>query len=82
VISIASTSAVIRFTPIAASGKGGNWLSISPSGTGCCNTPTNLTVSANASALAAGTYVGEINVIEYANPAKSMTVPVVLNVAP
>ena len=81
VISVASTSAVIRFSPIAASAKGGNWLSISPTGTGCCNTPTNVTVSANASALAAGTYVGEINVIEYANPAKSMTIPVVLNVA-
>ena len=80
VITIASTSTVIRFTPIAASGKGGNWLGISPSGGGCCNTPTNVTVSANASALAAGTYVGEINIIEFANPAKSMTIPVVLNV--
>jgi len=82
VISIASTSTAIRFTPIAASGKGGNWLSISPSGNGCCFTPTNVTASANASALAAGTYVGEINVIEFANPGKSMTIPVVLNVAP
>jgi hypothetical protein len=82
VISIASTGAVIRFTPIAASGKGGSWLSITPSGNGCCNTPTNITVSANASALAAGTYVGEINVIQYANPGESMTIPVVLIVAP
>jgi hypothetical protein len=32
--------------------------------------------------LAVGTYVGEINVIEFANPGKSMTIPVVLNVAP
>ncbi len=82
VISIASSGAVIRFTPIAASGKGGNWLSITPSGTGCCNTPTNITVSANASSLAAGTYVGEINVIQYANPGESMTIPVVLVVSP
>jgi hypothetical protein len=81
VISIASTSAAIRYTPIAAAGKGGNWLSISPSGTACCYTPTNETVSVNASALAVGTYLGEVNVIEYANPAKSMTIPVVLNVA-
>jgi hypothetical protein len=80
VISIASTSTVIRFTPIAASGKGGNWLSVSPSSGGCCNTPTNVTVSTNASALAAGTYVGEINVIQFANPAESMTIPVVLNI--
>lgn len=82
VISIASTGAVIRFTPIAASGKGGNWLSITPSGNGCCNTPTNITVTANASALAAGTYVGEINVIQFANPGESMTIPVVLKVSP
>jgi hypothetical protein len=80
VISVASTSGSLRFTPIAASGKGGNWLSISPSGTGCCFTPTNVTVHANASALAVGTYVGEINVIEFANPGKSMTIPVVLHV--
>ena len=82
VISIASTSTVIHYTPIAASGKGGNWLSVSPSGNACCYTPTNETVSVNASALAVGTYVGEINVIEYANPGKSTTIPVVLNVAP
>jgi hypothetical protein len=80
VITIASTSTVMRFTPIAASGKGGSWLSVSPSSGGCCNTPTNVTVSANASALAAGTYVGEINVIQFANPAESMTIPVVLNI--
>ena len=64
-----------------ASGKGGNWLSISPSGGGCCNTPTNVTASANAGALAVGTYAGEINVIQYANPGQSMTIPVVLNVS-
>lgn len=80
VVSIASTSTAMRFTPIAASGKGGNWLSVSPSGTACCFTPTNETVSVNASALAAGTYVGEINIIQYANPGESMTIPVVLNV--
>jgi len=82
VISIASTGTVLRFTPFAAVGKGGNWLSITPSGNGCCNTPTSITVTANASALAAGTYVGEINVLQFANPGQSMTVPVVLNVAP
>ncbi len=81
-ITIASTSSAIRFTPIAASGKGGAWLSVSPSSGGCCNTPTNLTVSTNASSLAAGTYFGEINIIQYANPAQSMTVPVVLTVSP
>jgi hypothetical protein len=80
VISVASTSTAIRYTPIAAASKGGSWLSVSPSGNACCYTPTNETVSVNASTLAAGTYVGEIDVIEYANPGKSMTIPVVLNV--
>ena len=81
-ISVASTGTAIRFTPSAATGKGGTWLHISPSGTACCFTPTSETISVNASALAVGTYVGEINVIEFANPGKSMTIPVVLNVAP
>jgi len=81
-IGVNSTSTAIRFTPIAASGKGGSWLSVSPSNLGCCYTPTNVTVSVNASGLAAGSYTGEVNVIEYANPAKSMTVPVFLTVSP
>ena len=51
VITIDSTSATIRFTPTAASRKGGTWLSISPSGNGCCYTPTGVTVSVNASTL-------------------------------
>jgi hypothetical protein len=82
VISIASTGAAIRFTPIAASAHGGNWLSVSPNGNGCCFTPTNLTFSVNASGLATGSYTGEVNVIEFANPAKSMTVQVNLTVSP
>jgi BACON domain-containing protein len=82
VISIASTGAAIRFTPIAASAHGGNWLSVSPNGNGCCFTPTNVTFSVNASGLAAGSYTGEVNVIEFANPAKSMTVQVNLTVSP
>jgi hypothetical protein len=82
VLPVNSTSAAIRFTPLAASGKGGNWLSVSPSGNGCCCTPTSLNVSVNATALAAGTYTGEINVIEFANPGKSMTATVILNVTP
>jgi hypothetical protein len=81
-LSIASTGTALRFTPIAASAKGGNWLSISPSGSGCCFTPTSLTVSVNSSSLAAGSYVGEIQITEFANPGKSMTVQVILNVTP
>ena len=80
-ISIDSTSSALRFTPTAVSRKGGNWLSISPMGSGCCFTPTSLTVSVNAGTLGAGTYVGQINVIQFANPGQSMTIPVVLNVS-
>ena len=82
VISIPSTGAAIRYSLNFASGKGGNWLNVTPSGNPCCYTPTSETVSANASALAAGTYTGEILITEWANPGKSMTIPVVLNVAP
>ncbi|HVO60743.1 MAG TPA: hypothetical protein VMT53_07390 [Terriglobales bacterium] len=81
-LNIASTSTALRFTPVAASAKGGTWLSISPSGSGCCFTPTSLTVSVNSSGLAAGTYVGQIQVTEFANPGKSMSVQVILNVTP
>ena len=77
-----STGAAIRYSLNFASGKGGNWLNVTPSGNPCCYTPTSETVSANASALAAGTYTGEILITEWANPGKSMTIPVVLNVAP
>jgi hypothetical protein len=79
---INSTGSALRFTPIAASAKGGKWLTVSPSGTACCFTGSSLTVSVNTSGLSAGTYVGEIDVIEYANPAESMTVPVVLRINP
>src|SRR5207302_8338161 len=44
-ISVASTGTAIRFTPSAATGKGGAWLHISPSGTACCFTPTSETIS-------------------------------------
>lgn len=82
VISVASSGAAIRYTPIGVEGKGGNWLTVSPSSNGCCFTPTNETVSVNVSGLAAGSYTGQINIIEFANPGKSMTIPVVLNVSP
>ena len=81
VISVASSGAAIRFTPIAKSSKGGNWLSVSPNANGCCFTPTNVTVSVNSSGLLAGSYTAQINVIEFANPAKSMTIPVILNIS-
>src|ERR1700733_11396180 len=81
-VAIDSTGSAMGFTPYAKSSKGGNWLSVSPNNLDCCNTPSNITVSANASSLAAGTYHGEINIIQYANPAQSMTIPIVLTVTP
>lgn len=81
-IAIDSSGNAMGFTPYARSGKGGNWLSVSPNNLDCCNTPSNITVSVNATSLAAGTYYGDINIIQYANPADSMTIPVVLTVSP
>ncbi len=81
-VAIDSTGNAMGFTPYARSSKGGNWLSVSPSNLDCCNTPSNITVSVNATSLAAGTYYGEINIIQYANPAQSMTIPIVLTVSP
>jgi hypothetical protein len=81
-VAINSTGAAIRFSPFAASAHGGNWLSVTPNGSGCCFTPTNVSFSVNASGLAAGSYTGEVNIIEFANPAKSMTVQVNLTVLP
>jgi hypothetical protein len=81
VISVDSTSTGIRFTPYAESGKGGDWLSVSPNNLACCTTPANVTVIVNASTLAVGTYYADINIIQYATPGESMTIPVVLNVA-
>src|SRR5580704_16341117 len=69
-----------RFSASAATSKGGNWLGISPSGGGCCFTSLPIRVSINGSSLAAGNYTGEISIIEFANPGRSMTVPVNLAV--
>src|SRR5260370_27042844 len=66
--------------PPASSGTGGNWLSVSPSNLACCYTPNPITVSVNASTLPAGVYTGEISIVEYSNPARTMTVPVALTV--
>src|SRR5207244_5426112 len=60
--------------------KGGAWLSISPTGNGCCFTPLAEVVSINAGSLAAGAYTGEIIITEFANPGRAMVVPVTLTV--
>src|ERR1019366_2339043 len=82
VLNISTTDeSTIRFSASAVTGKGGAWLSISPSGNACCLTPLAVTASVNASTLAAGTYTGEIIITEYANPGRSMIIPVTLTVA-
>ena len=54
IINIAMTdNSAIRYSVSAANAKGGNWLSISPSGVGCCFTPLANVVSVNAGSLAA-----------------------------
>jgi hypothetical protein len=81
VLSIASSDTNFTFSTAVYTGTGGNWLSISNLGGECCNTPLALTVSVNASTLAAGTYVGEIVLLEYPQDDLAMTVPVTLTVA-
>ena len=81
VLSIASPGTNFTFSSSVYTGSGGNWLSISNLGGECCNTPLALTVSVNASTLAAGTYIGEIVLVEYSQRNLSMTVPVTLTIA-
>src|SRR6266481_2679562 len=81
ILNIAMTNnATVHYSASVANAKGGNWLSISPSGGGCCNTPLAHTVSVNAGSIAAGAYTGEIIITEYANPGRAMVVPVTLTV--
>ena len=74
-----STGSAISFALQAASGQGGNWLHIS---NGSGTTPAATTVSVDASALAVGTYTGEILVTEYYNRRQAMAVPVTITVNP
>ena len=82
VLTIASPGSTFNFyTELVATGNGGNWLSINPA-SGVHGTPSAFTVSvANASALPAGTYTGEIIFFEYPNNTLAMTVPVTLTIA-
>src|SRR6202521_5178555 len=49
-------NSTFRFSAFVATGKGGNWLSVSPSGNACCYTPLAIAASVSASTLAAGNY--------------------------
>jgi hypothetical protein len=80
VLTIASTGTNFNFYNASVStSKGGNWLQMSPN-SGVLTTPANLTVTVNATALAAGTYTGQIVLNQYPANNMSITVPVTLTV--
>ena len=80
-LTITSSGASINFSATAYSATGGNWLKVSPQGSNCCSTGQTLTVSVTAPAgLAAGTYTGEITIIQFASRNEALTVPVYLTV--
>ncbi|MBC8166247.1 MAG: hypothetical protein H7Y20_10285, partial [Bryobacteraceae bacterium] len=85
-LTINSTGDVIRFFSKVTTASGGDWLTISR-GPGCfgddsCNTPHQITVKVNPGVtLAAGSYTGQIVFTAYSGT-QSMTVPVILTIAP
>jgi hypothetical protein len=79
-IDIVSTGNNFDFGWLASTGSGGNWLDLA-GGVNCCTTPDSVTVSVTSSALAAGTYVGQVIFTPPAAIA-AMTVPVILTVTP
>ena len=80
VSSAESNGSSITFDAAAATGNGGNWLTISKSGNACCTTPEVITVSVTANTLAAGTYTGEITFTQSTSHDMAITVPVTLTV--
>ena len=81
-ITVASTGSAFTFNAFSYTGKGGNWLSITPHGGACCNTPTTITVTVSSSSLPVGNYIGELVFTEYPSNNIAMTVPVILAVTP
>jgi Viral BACON domain len=81
VIAVSSTGTNFAFSASSASGTGGAWLHISPSGVGCCSTPANVTASVTATGLPAGIYMGQITFLEYFQQSMAMTVPVILTIS-
>jgi hypothetical protein len=80
VVTPTSIAAAFDISAFASTATGGNWLSISPSGSVCCAVPRPITVSVNASAtMAPGIYTGQIS---FYSGTVSETVPVTLTVAP
>lgn len=80
ILPVSGTGTAIAFSVTGYTGNGGNWLTVSTTGNGCCSTPNNITVGVNASTLTAGTYTGEITVAQYFQRNLLMTIPVTLTV--
>jgi uncharacterized protein (TIGR03437 family) len=76
-LAITASTAATPVTLNAASGTGGNWLSVSPASG---RTPVTATVTANPSQLAAGTYMGTITVQSASSGVAALTIPVTLTV--
>src|SRR4029077_2279864 len=82
VLTIAYTDqSTVRFSTAASTNSGGSWLSVSPSGGGCCNTPLAVSAIVTAGNLAAGTYTGQIVITNFSNTNIHMTIPVTLTIA-
>jgi len=80
-VTVASTGAAMNFSVTPSTSTGGNWLTASPTGNGCCTTPEGIMVSVNVVSLAAVTYKGQIIFAQYFAGTPSITVPVTLTVA-
>ena len=79
-LDIASTGTNFNFySTFVSSGKGGNWLAISPNA-GVLTTPESINVSVTASTLPVGTYTAEIVLATYPSNNMALTVPVTLTV--
>jgi len=76
-LTMASTGTNYLFSSAVYTGQGGNWLTLSNLGGGCCATPEGITVKViNASTLPAGTYSGEIVFTQYSQQTMGVAVPV------
>jgi sugar lactone lactonase YvrE len=77
-IALSSSVAGLNWTAVTSAVSGGNWLSVSPANG---QTPATISVSVNASNLAAGTYEGAIYIAAPGASAPSITVSVSLTVS-
>ncbi|MGJ5820665.1 beta strand repeat-containing protein, partial [Paludibaculum fermentans] len=79
IVTATTIGAGVNFSVAGATGNGGNWMTVSPTGN-CCSTPRVLTITVAAPVgMAAGTYTAEV-ILD--NGSTAMVVPVTLTVAP